>query len=261
MKLQENIQRIKQMMGLITEEREIPFNPPWNPDYEQPSIYQFEPLSPEEIEKRDSEQKKKEEEEKKKKEEEEKKKKEEENKKKRDELAKKVNPDDLIGGWGSCRNFDKNKNSDYIKNNLTVTFGNEFQITWTGKFSGIQLAPADTQTDTVHQLYNILICELNPYLIESGKKPLINKITSKKIKVGDKTAAQITVPLEDGGDYLWQINRRGGWGHTDGLNIVKSDADRRKKKGFIVEGPITIISDAYNTSVITEYFTTFTVTK
>ena len=257
MKLQENIQRIKQMMGLITEQGEGP----WNPDYERPSIYQFEPLSPEEIEKRDSEQKKKEEEEQKKKEEEEQKKKEEENKKKRDELAKKVNPDDLIGGWGSCTNFDKNKNSDYIKNNLTVTFGNEFQITWTGKFSGIQLAPAKTQTDTVHQLFNILICELNPYLIESGKKPLIDKITAKKIKVGDKTAAQITVPLEDGGDYLWQINRRGGWGHTDGLNIVKSDADRRKKKGFIVEGPITIKSDVFNTSVITEYFTTFTVTK
>ena len=251
MKLQENIDRIKQMMGLITEQEEEVG--PWNPDYEKPSTYEFEPMSPEEIEKRDSEQKKKEEEEKKKK--------EEEDKKKRDELSKKVNPDDLIGGWGSCRNFDKNKNSDYIKNNLTVTFGNEFQITWTGKFRGIKLAQADTQTDTVHQLFNILICELNPYLIESGKKPLIDKITAKKIKVGDKTAAQITVPLEDGGDYLWQINRRGGWGHKDGLNIVKSDADRRKKKGFIVEGPITIISDVYNNSVITEYFTTFTVTK
>ena len=61
MKLQENIQRIKQMMGLITEQGEGP----WNPDYEQPSTYEFEPLSPEEIEKRDSEQKNKEEEKKK----------------------------------------------------------------------------------------------------------------------------------------------------------------------------------------------------
>jgi len=58
MKLQENIDRIKQMMGLITEQGEGPFNP----DYEQPSTYEFEPLSPEEIEKRDSEQKNKEEE-------------------------------------------------------------------------------------------------------------------------------------------------------------------------------------------------------
>ena len=57
MKLQENIQRIKQMMGLITEQGEGP----WNPNYEQPSTYEFEPLSPEEIEKRDSEQKNKEE--------------------------------------------------------------------------------------------------------------------------------------------------------------------------------------------------------
>lgn len=58
MKLQENIERIKEMMGLITEQGEGP----WNTDYEQPSTYEFEPLSPEEIEKRDSEQKNKEEE-------------------------------------------------------------------------------------------------------------------------------------------------------------------------------------------------------
>lgn len=58
MKLQENINRIKQMMGLITEQEDAPFNP----DYQKPSTYEFEPLSPEEIEKRDSQEKKKEEE-------------------------------------------------------------------------------------------------------------------------------------------------------------------------------------------------------
>lgn len=58
MKLQENIERIKHMMGLITEQGEGP----WNIDYEQPSTHEFQSLSPEEIEKRDSEQKNKEEE-------------------------------------------------------------------------------------------------------------------------------------------------------------------------------------------------------
>ena len=64
MNLQENISRIKQMMGLISEQGpnfELPKDvPPWNPDYEIPSTYEFQTLSSDEIKKKDSEQKKKE---------------------------------------------------------------------------------------------------------------------------------------------------------------------------------------------------------
>jgi hypothetical protein len=53
MNLQENISRIKQMMGLISEQGpnfELPKDvPPWNPDYEIPSTYEFQTLSSDEI--------------------------------------------------------------------------------------------------------------------------------------------------------------------------------------------------------------------
>jgi len=54
MNLQENISRIKQMMGLISEQGlnfELPKDvPPWNPDYKMPKTYEFGAPSDEEIE-------------------------------------------------------------------------------------------------------------------------------------------------------------------------------------------------------------------
>jgi hypothetical protein len=266
MNLQENISRIKQMMGLISEQGpnfELPKDvPPWNPDYEIPSTYEFQTLSSDEIKKRDSEQKKKEEEERENKRKEE----EEEEKKRNEEKIKKlistIDKDKIVGSsWGACSKYKSKKGDPYVQDNLRVSFGNNFEIMWKGKYSGLPLATPGSEGDTVHQLFNVLLCELNPYLFNTGKKPNINNILAVETIQNKQKTVLINVQLEDGDGKIWQIDRRGGWGHTGGESVIKSKSEKLKKAGVDIEGPVTVISDTFGGSKITEYFITYVISK
>jgi hypothetical protein len=67
--------------------------------------------------------------------------------------------------------------------------------------------------------------------------------------------------LEDGDGKIWQIDRRGGWGHTGGESVIKSKSEKLKKAGVDIEGPVTVISDTFGGSKITEYFITYVISK
>ena len=144
---------------------------------------------------------------------------------------------------------------------MEVSFGNDFKITWKGKYSGLSLATPGSEGDTVHQLFNVLLCELNPYLFNTGKKPNINNISAVETIQNKQKTVLINVPLEDGDGKIWQIDRRGGWGHTGGESVIKSKSEKLKKAGVDIEGPVTVISDTFGGSKITEYFITYVISK
>lgn len=120
-----------------------------------------------------------------------------------------------------------------------------FHITYKGAPSGFLLRHGNCGTgDTIHQLCNVFVAELNPYLKTNNLKPDIQniKMTKKEKYFG------IRVPLSSANDGYYVINRRGGMGH--GGNF--SDLKQYEKQPNYEE----IIKTAGN---ITEKFITYSV--
>ena len=90
-----------------------------------------------------------------------------------------------------------------------------FTITYQGPASGVHVAHANGSSgDTLHQLFNVIIFELNPYLANKKLKPNLRSITTKCTKskrVKNTYTLTIRIPLNKS-NTAWQINHRGGWG-------------------------------------------------
>jgi hypothetical protein len=173
-----------------------------------------------------------------------------------------VSPTDpkVVGsGWKSCKawkaNGSLNKWGDKIKIDESSS---QFKISYTGPSSGLSIAHAANGRDTIHQLYNVLICEMNPFLAKGGMKPNIDGISAQGGKNSDgKSTLTITVPIEKS-DETYQIDRRGGWGHDPGASKMSNKCSEIKGKGGKCFGPVKKVVDA-KFGKITEYFITHTI--
>jgi len=138
--------------------------------------------------------------------------------------------------------------------NIDISDSN-FKLEYNGPGSGISISHANGGSgDTLHQLFNIILFELNPYLVTKTLEPDINNIKTsceKLPKSGYKLT--INIPLRES-DGTWQINRRGGWGHLGGKSDVVSD----KPDGAVeTKGPVTVVTAVPNNGAITEYFMSY----
>lgn len=160
----------------------------------------------------------------------------------------------IVGSdWNSCKDWRSQggltKWGDLVSISKSDT---EFNITYTGPSFGLAIAHAKKGKDTVHQIYNILICEINPFLYKGGIKPNIENITTTTGKVGKKVQISISVPLQKE-EGTFQLDRRGGWNHDPGGGKMGQKCSTFRKKGKFCFGPIKNIANG-SFGKITEYF-------
>jgi len=169
------------------------------------------------------------------------------------------NESKIVGSsWNSCKSFESqgglNKWKDNLKINVT---SNKFELLYKGPLSGIAIAHASSGKDTLHQIYNVLICEINPYLFENKKKPDIYNIKTKSLVKGKNVIFKISVPLSNS-NQIWQLDRRGGWGHDPSNLKMKNKCNKLAKKNNLCLGPVQNIASG-DFGKITEYFITHTI--
>lgn len=170
-----------------------------------------------------------------------------------------ISDNQILGSkWRSCKAWygsgGLSKWGDKVKINKSST---GFMITYEGPSSGLSIAHAMKGGDTVHQVYNILICEINPFLAQGGIKPDIQGIKIDGGGSGKNAKLSIFVPLTKA-EGVYQLDRRGGWGHDPGPNKMSNSCRQKNKSGKECIGPITKIVQA-PFGKITEYFITFEV--
>ena len=161
-------------------------------------------------------------------------------------------------GWKSCKSLKSKGGLSKWGDKIKVNKGpNQFKITYTGPQSGLNIAHAANGGDTIHQLYNVLICEINPFLSQGKMMPKIENIKTEGGKNGTDSTISITVPIEKSED-TYQIDRRGGWGHDPGSSKMDSKCKEVNRKGGKCFGPIKNILQA-PFGKITEYFIAHTI--
>jgi len=167
-----------------------------------------------------------------------------------------VTPDKIVGNsWRSCNAFSQsgglNKWGD--KFNVSAT-QNGFSITYKGPSSGLSIAHASKGGDTIHQTYNVLICLINPYLAQGNLKPDISNIKVNGKGSGKNSELNIFVPFIKT-DGVYQLDRRGGWGHDPGPSKMSNKCKKVNGSNKICEGPVKNVAQG-TFGKITEYFIT-----
>lgn len=165
---------------------------------------------------------------------------------------------EIVGSkWGSCKSFrNKGGLSKYDDLFDISKSSSNFKISYTGPASGLNIAHKTNGTDTIHQVFNVLICEINPWLYNNKLKPDIKNIRFETGKEGKNSKLTISIPLSKS-NRIYQLDRRGGWGHLGG----KSNMDQKCSKIDDCIGPITHVVDGPFGNgpfgKITEYFITY----
>jgi hypothetical protein len=167
-----------------------------------------------------------------------------------------INSSDIVGSsWRSCKAWASKGGLTKWGDKVNISASkNQFEISYQGPSSGLSIAHAKGGGDTIHQVYNILVCELNPYLAQGGMKPDINGITINGGKSVKGATLTIKVPLVDA-QGVYQIDRRGGWNHNPGPTKMALKCKKLTQEGKICEGPVTKVVTA-PFGKITEYFVT-----
>lgn len=168
-----------------------------------------------------------------------------------------VTNSDITGSdWKSCK--------QWVNSGGLVKWGNKIQIqrsasnfiiTYKGPSYGLSIAHAANGKDTIHQIFNVLICEINPYLALRKLKPKIDEIDFQTSKDGKDYFLKINVPLLSS-SKTYQLNRRGGWGHDPGPNKMLDKLKERRQKNKETYGPVRKIIDG-PFGKIREYFITY----
>lgn len=166
-----------------------------------------------------------------------------------------VTTDKIVGsGWRSCKAWSSGGKSKHGDKFQISKKSNGFGITYTGPSSNISIAHAANGGDTIHQVYNVLICEMNPFLAQGGLKPNIDGIRFGSTKEGKDSKFTIFVPIGKG-EGVWQIDRRGGWNHDPGSGKMDQKCRKINKDGKQCIGPVQKIATGPH-GKITEYFVT-----
>ena len=173
-----------------------------------------------------------------------------------------VSPTDpkVVGSqWKSCKAWREKGGLSKWGDKIKIDKGSsQFRISYSGPSSGLSIAHAAGGGDTIHQLYNVLICEMNPFLAQGKMKPNINNITTQSGKDSTgKSTLSITVPIQSS-DETYQIDRRGGWNHDPGQSKMDEKCKSVKSDGGECFGPVRNIAQG-PFGKITEYFITHTI--
>lgn len=160
--------------------------------------------------------------------------------------------------WSSCRQWASHRTrymSGQEKAVVTIQKSSTmFQLEYVGPSTGISLAHAKGgRGDTLHQLFNIVICEINPWLDATQYKPRLQDIVTRCTKDGEYYIFLIQVPIETS-DRAWQMNHRGGWGHDPGVGSIKSASPNTPDREFHTE-----ITEVPGSGKITTHFATYPV--
>ena len=110
---------------------------------------------------------------------------------------------DPVGSeWKSCRVWNSTGKSKYGDFFSFTKSNSLIEIGYSGPKSGLVISHSKNGTDTIHQVFNVLICELNPYLAKIKAKPDIENITYET-SMGGPTESQgynynifISIPLK-----------------------------------------------------------------
>lgn len=163
---------------------------------------------------------------------------------------------EVVGSkWNSCKTWTSKGGLSKWGNLFTIIKNDsQFSIKYVGPASGLSIAHAKDGNDTIHQVYNVLICEINPFLFKGGLKPDIENIEISTGKEGKDSSIKITVPLlKEEGTY--QLDRRGGWGHDPGGSKMSQKCTELKGKDKFCIGPVkSVVTGPFGK--ITEYFIT-----
>ena len=170
-----------------------------------------------------------------------------------------ISSNKIVGsGWKSCKSWKSKGGASGWGDKIKVDkSSSQFKVTYKGPSSGLSIAHAANGGDTIHQLYNVLICEINPFLGQGKMKPKIDSIRTEGGKNGKDSTLSITVPIEKS-DETYQLDRRGGWGHDPGVSKMSSKCNEVESKGGKCFGPVKNILQA-PFGKITEYFITHTI--
>ena len=167
-----------------------------------------------------------------------------------------ISGDDIVGSdWRSCKAWRKSGGLSKWGDKIQISKNNSgFQITYQGPSSGLSIAHAMGGGDTIHQTYNVLICEINPYLAQGGMKPDLDGITIEGSGSGKNSKLSIFVPFTKA-EGVYQLDRRGGWNHNPGPNKMDNKCKKEIKNGKECIGPVMkVVQGPFGK--ITEYFIT-----
>jgi hypothetical protein len=131
--------------------------------------------------------------------------------------------------WKSCKQWNSHKGtflSGAGPAKISIGTGaTSIQLKYEGPGSGLSIAHADRGSgDTLHQLFNVIVCELNPKLANVKMKPVIDNISTNCIATSNGNYEMtISIPFESA-DGPWQLNHRGKWSKNDpGPDEVKAN--------------------------------------
>jgi hypothetical protein len=180
----------------------------------------------------------------------------------KDKLSSKSNislSSKIVGSsWKSCKAYNSKGGSNFYSDKIHISKSpSSFEISYSGPSSGLDIAHASSGKDTLHQLYNVLICEINPFLSKGNMKPDIDGITTEEGDGKNEPKLTIKVPLQSS-NQIWQLDRRGGWGHDPGPSKMSQKCEKINSLGGECEGPVKNISSG-KFGKITEYFITHTI--
>jgi hypothetical protein len=161
--------------------------------------------------------------------------------------------------WKSCKAWRNSGGLSYWNGDdgrpkiTTKVNGAGFYLKYEGRGLGYAIAHADNSTgDSLHQAFTVVMCECNPYLMKGGLKPDIQNIQTNCSKKSEIYNLNIWIPFIQMDDAkIYQVARRGGWGHTGGKSELPSPGSLPD-----YEGPVTIVTDT-GFKPITEYFIAF----
>ena len=131
----------------------------------------------------------------------------------------------------------------------------EFSLSYLGPASGWAISHADRGSgDTLHQIFNVLMCECNPWLKDRPLRPDIENIAIRSRIRDAMYDVTITIPMiaEPEASKRWQIDRRGSMGGGDpGEQIILKSTSRKPN----LQGPVRIQVSPGN---IVEYMVCYT---
>ena len=162
--------------------------------------------------------------------------------------------------WKACRQWSGHKSqffagSEAVKGaKITISKSTtSFKLKYSGPATGLSIAHANGDSgDTLHQLFNVLICEINPWLATETLRPnLEDIITTCDGKKGGSYKFNIYVPLT-ASKSSWQLNHRGSWSGTDpgGAAVMSNSPDG-------AQGPVKNVTSIPGHSNIFTYFATY----
>lgn len=164
--------------------------------------------------------------------------------------------------WSSCQAWNTAGGTNYWNGEdgrpkITIKFANSgFHLHYVGKGSGYAISHANGgKGDSLHQAFNVIVCDANKYLMRGGLKPDINNIQSNCSKTNGIYDMNIWIPfLPVDKNMKYQLNRRGGWGGNPGPGAVLKAVGKVPN----LEGPGKVIVKTGG-GKITEYFVTYTI--